>query len=125
MEFTAKQIAQFVQGTIIGDENASINTFAKIEDGKNGAISFLANAKYAHYIKNTESSIVLVDELIDIELPVKPTLIRVKNARDCVARLLQLYENMKPKKQGIDTLAFISPDAKVGKDVYWSVCIYR
>ena len=124
MEFTAKQIAQFVQGTVIGDENASINTFAKIEDGKNGAISFLANAKYAHYIKNTESSIVLVDELIDIELPVKPTLIRVKNARDCVARLLQLYENMKPKKQGIDTLAFISPDAKVGKDVYIGAFAY-
>ena len=124
MEFTAKQIAQFVQGTIIGDENASINTFAKIEDGKNGAISFLANAKYAHYIKNTESSIVLVDELIDIELPVKPTLIRVKNARDCVARLLRLYENMKPKKQGIDTLAFISPDAKVGKDVYIGAFAY-
>lgn len=124
MEFTAKQIAQFVQGTVIGDENASINTFAKIEDGKNGAISFLANAKYTHYIKNTESSIVLVDELIDIELPVKPTLIRVKNARDCVARLLQLYENMKPKKQGIDTLAFISPDAKVGKDVYIGAFAY-
>ena len=88
MEFSAKQIAQFVQGTVIGDENISINTFAKIEEGKKGAISFLANAKYAHYLKNTESSIVLVDELIEIELPVKPTLIRVKNARDSCNSML-------------------------------------
>lgn len=124
MEFSAKQIAQFVQGTVIGDENVSINTFAKIEEGKKGAISFLANAKYAHYLKNTESSIVLVDELIEIELPVKPTLIRVKNARNCVAKLLQLYAGMKPKKQGVDSLAFISPKAKIGKEVYVGAFAY-
>lgn len=118
MEFTAKQIAQFVGGTVIGDENASVNDFAKIEEGRKGAISFLANGKYAHYLKDTDSSIVLVDEAIEIELPVKPTVIKVKNARDCVARLLQLYESMKPKKQGIDSLAFISPKATIGKDVY-------
>ena len=124
MEFTAKQIAQFVQGTIEGDENASVHTFSKIEEGTAGSISFLANPKYIHYLYDTKSTIVLVDSQISIDRPVAPTLIRVDNARDCVARLLQLYEAAKPKKHGIDPLAFVSPKAKIGKDVYVGAFAY-
>lgn len=124
MEFSAKQIAQFVQGVIEGDENATVNTFAKIEDGKPGAISFLSNPKYTHYIYDTESSIVLVDKSVELEKPTKATLIKVDNAYECVAKLLQLYESMKPKKTGIDSLAFISPSAKIGKNVYIGAFAY-
>ena len=118
MEFTAKQIAEYVQGRVEGNENATINTFAKIEDGKEGAISFLSNPKYIHYIYETKSSIVLINEDVELEKPVQTTLIRVKNAYECVARLLQLYESMKPKKTGVDPLAFVAPSAKIGKNVY-------
>lgn len=118
MEFTAKQIAEYVQGRVEGNENATINTFAKIEDGKEGAISFLSNPKYIHYIYETKSSIVLINEDVELEKPVQATLIRVKNAYECVARLLQLYESMKPKKTGVDPLAFVAPSAKIGKNVY-------
>ena len=124
MEFSAKQIAQFVQGVIEGDENATVNTFAKIEDGKPGAISFLSNPKYTHYIYDTESSIVLVDKSVELEKPTKATLIKVDNAYECVAKLLQLYESMKPKKTGIDSLAFISPSAKIGENVYIGAFAY-
>lgn len=124
MEFSAKQIAQFINGKVEGDENAKVHTFAKIEEGVPGAISFLANPKYTHYIYDTKSSIVLVDDSLDFEHPVSTTLIRVKNARDCVAKLLQLYESSKPKKQGIDPLAFISPKAKIGKDCYVGAFAY-
>lgn len=124
MEFSAKQIAQFVQGVIEGDENATVNTFAKIEDGKSGAISFLSNPKYTHYIYDTESSIVLVDKSVELEKPTKATLIKVDNAYECVAKLLQLYESMKPKKTGIDSLAFISPSAKIGENVYIGAFAY-
>lgn len=124
MEFSAKQIAQFVQGVIEGDENATVNTFAKIEDGKPGAISFLSNPKYTHYIYDTESSIVLVDKSVELEKPTKATLIRVDNAYECVAKLLQLYESMKPKKTGIDSLAFVSPSAKIGENVYIGAFAY-
>ena len=118
MEFTAKQIAEFVQGRVEGNEEATINTFAKIEEGKEGAISFLSNPKYTHYIYETKSSVVLINEDVELEKPVSATLIRVKNAYECVAKLLQLYESMKPKKTGIDPLAFVSPTAKIGQDVY-------
>ena len=118
MEFTAKQIAEFIQGRVEGDENTTINTFAKIEEGKPGAISFLSNPKYTHYLYDTESSIVLVNEDVELEKPVKATLIRVANAYECVAKLLQLYQSMMPRKTGIDSLAFVSPTAKIGKDTY-------
>lgn len=124
MEFSAKQIAQFLQGTIEGDENATVNTFAKIEEGKQGAISFLSNPKYTHFIYDTQSSIVLVDKSLELEKPSPATLIRVDNAYECVARLLQLYESMKPKKTGIDSLSFISPKAKIGQNVYIGAFAY-
>ena len=118
MEFTAKQIAEFVGGRIEGNENAAIHTFSKIEEGREGAISFLSNPKYTHYLYDTKSTIVLINEDVQLEKPVTPTLIRVKNAYECVAKLLQLYESMKPKKTGVDALAFVSPSAKIGQDVY-------
>lgn len=118
MEFTAKQIADFIGGRVEGNELAAINTFAKIEEGKKGAISFLSNLKYLHYIYDTESSIVLVNEDVKFEKPVKPTLIRVKDAYESVAKLLQIYASMQPKKKGIDSLAFIHPSATIGKDCY-------
>ena len=124
MEFTAKQIAEFVGGRVEGNENATVNDFAKIEEGREGAISFLSNPKYLHHIYETCSSVVLINEDVQLEKAVKPTLIRVKNAYESVARLLQLYESMKPKKTGVDALAFVSSKAQVGKDVYIGAFAY-
>ena len=118
MEFSAKQIAEFIQGTIVGDENATVHTFAKIEEGIPGAISFLSNPKYTHYIYDTQSSIVLVNNDFVPEKEVKATLIKVNNAYESLAKLLNLYEMSKPKKTGIDPLAYIAPTAKIGQNVY-------
>ena len=118
MEFTAKQIAELIQGRVEGNENAAVRTFAKIEEGVEGAISFLSNPKYTHYIYDTKSSVVLINEDVELEKPVSCTLIRVKNAYECVAKLLQFYESMKPAKTGIDPLASISSKAKIGENVY-------
>lgn len=118
MEFTAKQIAEFVNGNVEGDENAAINAFAKIEEGKQGAISFLSNPKYTHYLYTTESSVVLVNEDLKLDKEVGATLIRVPNAYEAVARLLQLYESLKPKKTGISPLASIASSAKIGDNCY-------
>ena len=118
MEFTAKQIADLIGGRVEGNENAKINSFAKIEEGKEGAISFLSNPKYTSYIYDTKSSVVLVNNDLNLEHPVSCTLIRVENAYECVAKLMQMYAQMMPKKQGIDSLAFVAKSAKIGKDVY-------
>ena len=118
MEFTAKQIADMINGRVEGNPDAKINTFAKIEEGKEGAISFLSNPKYTAYIYDTKSSVVLINEDVELTQPVSCTLIRVQNAYECVAKLLQMYASMMPKKTGIDPLAFVSKSAKIGENVY-------
>ena len=118
MEFTAKQIAEMIGGRVEGNEQTAVNSFAKIEEGKPGAISFLSNPKYTHYLYDTQSSVVLINEDVELEKPVVATLIRVKNAYESVARLLQLYESMKPRKMGVEPHAYISEKAIIGKDVY-------
>ena len=118
MEFTAQQIADFVGGRVEGDAQAKVHTFSKIEEGKEGAITFLSNPKYTHYIYDTKASIVLINEDVELESPVNTTLIRVANAYECVAKLMQMYAASLPKKTGIDSLAFISKSAEIGKDVY-------
>lgn len=118
MEFQAKQIADLIGGKVEGNAQATVHTFAKIEEGKEGAISFLSNPKYAHYLYDTKSTIVLVNDDLQLEKAVSATLIRVPNAYDAVAKLLQIYESMKPKKTGIDPLASISPKATIGQNVY-------
>lgn len=124
MEFTAKQIAGLIGGRIEGDENAVIHTFAKIEEGAEGAISFLSNPKYTHYLYETKSTIVLINEDVELEQAVSATLIRVPNAYEAVAKLLQFYESFNSKKTGIDSLAFVSPKATIGKDVYIGAFAY-
>ena len=118
MEFSAKQIAEFIGGRVEGNEQATVHTFAKIEEGKEGAITFLSNPKYTQYIYDTKASIVLVNEDLQLEHPLSATLIRVKNAYECVAKLMQMYAAALPKKTGIDPLASISATAQIGKDVY-------
>lgn len=118
MEFTAKQIAAFIGGEIVGDENATVCTFAKIEEGMPGALSFLANPKYTSYIYDTQSSIVLVNKEFIAEQPVKATLIKTANAYESLAKLMALYESMKPKKTGISPMASVAESATIGQDVY-------
>ena len=124
MEFTARQIADFVNGTVEGNAETKVTTFAKIEEGRTGAISFLSNPKYTHYLYDTQSSVVLVNNDLQLEHPVKATLIRVDNAYECVARLLQMYESMKPRKKGIHPQACIAETAHVGDDCYVGAFAY-
>ena len=124
MEFSAKQIAAFIQGEVIGDESATVHTFAKIEEGIPGAISFLSNPKYTPYIYESQSSIILVNKDFEPEHEIKATLIKVDNAYESLAKLMNLYEMSKPKKQGIDSLAFVSPTAHIGENVYVGAFAY-
>ena len=118
MEFTAQQIAAFLRGTVEGDPEVKVSNFAKIEEGKPGTLTFLANPKYEHHIYHTEASIVLVNQDFTPTEPIHTTLIRVENAYTALAQLLNMVEQAKSKKSGVDSTAFIAPTASVGEDCY-------
>jgi len=118
MEFTAQTIAGFLKGEIEGNPDVTVNTIAKIEEGGNGALSFLANPKYEHYIYETKSSIVLVNKSFVPSAKIEATLIRVENSYDAFASLLRLVDQARPRKKGIHSSAVIEQSAKIGSDVY-------
>lgn len=118
MKFTAQQIAEALSGTVEGNPSVEVSSLSKIEEGKKGTLTFLANPKYTQYIYNTEASIVIVNEDFSPEKEVKATLIKVKDAYSAFAQLLELYQQSKEKKSGISDSAFIADSATIGKDVY-------
>ena len=124
MKFTAQQIAGLIGGTIEGNADATVQTFAKIEEGMEGAISFLANPKYEPYLYSTSSSVVLVNNDFSPSQPVKATLIRVPNAYEAIARLLSFYESQMAKRKGIHPTAVIEESASVGEDCYIGPYVY-
>ena len=118
MLFTAQQLATVLKGTVEGDPSVSVHDYAKIEEGKPGTLSFLSNPKYEHYLYETAADIVLVNNDFKPTKPVKATLIRIPNAYLALATLLQLVEQNKPRKTGIDPTAQIASTATIGKDCY-------
>lgn len=126
MEFSAEQIASLLGGTTEGNPSVKVSKVSKIEEGFTGSLSFLANPAYTNYIYTTDASIVLVNKSLHLEKPVKSTctLIRVENAYESFAKLLQIYNEVKSNKSGIEQPNFISPSAKLGKDCYVGAFAY-
>jgi len=118
MEFTAKVIAQFLKGDIDGNPEETVTNISRIEEGRKGTLAFLANTKYEKYLYTTEASIVLVNRSLKLAEKVSATLIRVDDAYQAFASLLNLYQSSLPQKKGIDKNAFIAEDASIGEDSY-------
>ena len=118
MEFTAIQIATFLGGIVEGDPEVKVYNVAKIEEGAPGMLSFLANPKYEQYLYTTQSSIVLINNDLQLQDKVSATLIRVPDAYAAFAQLLGLYQQFMQSKSGVSSLSFISKDATYGEDVY-------
>jgi UDP-3-O-[3-hydroxymyristoyl] glucosamine N-acyltransferase len=118
MKFKAQMIAEFLKGEIEGNPDTEVHNVSGIEDGQPGTLAFLANPKYEKYIYETEASIVLVNKDFTPEKEVKPTLIRVENAYEAFASLLEMYQQAKPGKSGTASNVSIDGSAKLGKDIY-------
>ncbi len=126
MEFSAKQIAQIIDGIVEGDENILVSNLSKIEEGTIGTLSFLANPAYTNYIYSTNASIVIVNKSFVLENPVKSscTLIRVENAYESFAKLLELYNQINTEKEGVEQPSFVSSNAKIGENCYVGAFAY-
>ena len=126
MEFSANQIAQIIDGIVEGDENILVSNLSKIEEGTIGTLSFLANPAYTNYIYSTNASIVIVNKSFVLENPVKSscTLIRVENAYESFAKLLELYNQINTEKEGVEQPSFVSSNAKIGENCYVGAFAY-
>ena len=124
MTFTGLQIAEIISASVEGDPNVAIHTICKIEEGVEGGLSFLANPKYTEFIYETKASAVIVNKDFVPEKPVKTTLIRAENSYLALAKLLDFYQQMKPKKTGIMPQACIAKSAKIGENVHLYPHVY-
>lgn len=118
MNFTAQQIAESLNGVVQGDPNAEVSNLSKIEEGKKGTLSFLANPKYTSYIYDTDASIVIVNKDFEPERSVKATLIKVEDAYSSFAGLLELYQQSKGRKTGVSKHAAIHESAVIGENAF-------
>ncbi len=126
MEFTANQIAGLLNGKIEGNGDVKVNSLAKIEEGKTGSLCFLSNKLYTNFIYTTDASVVIVNNDLVLDKPVKSTctLVRVADAYGSFAKVLEMYYEIKQNKKGIEQPSFISPSAKMGNDCYVGAFAY-
>ncbi len=116
MPIPLKEIAQLVGGKILGDENIIINNVAKIEEAKQGDITFLYLSTYEKYFDATEASAVLVKpgfsksrtdlSVLEVDFPEK-----------AFHKIILNYFSPEFKLEGIDLSAFVHPSASLGKNV--------
>ncbi len=126
MEFSAQQIADLLNGTIEGDPSVKVKNLSKIEEGKVETLSFLANPIYTPHVYTTDASIVIVNNSLVLERPIKKTctLIRVEDAYGSFAKILQMYDQVKGNKIGIEQPSHISASAKHGSNCYIGAFAY-
>ncbi|MCP9754259.1 UDP-3-O-(3-hydroxymyristoyl)glucosamine N-acyltransferase [Lacihabitans sp. CCS-44] len=119
MEFSITQIAHLLGGEVKGDGDTLIHNFAKIEEGKPGCISFLANPKYENYIYQTASSAVLVAKDFEPKEPIQTNLILVEDPYLAISTLMAEYKKLSQNSaEGIDSMTSIAKDAVIGKNIY-------
>jgi UDP-3-O-[3-hydroxymyristoyl] glucosamine N-acyltransferase len=118
MKFTVQEIADLIKGTIEGDPKTEIHKLSKIEQGEPGSISFLGNPKYTHYIYQTGASAVIVNHDFVPEQTINCTLIRVENAYNAFAMMLEAYNNLNREKSGISGFAAIAESASTGNNCF-------
>lgn len=125
MQFTAAQIAVIINGKVEGDATAAVSSFGKIEEARQGQLSFLANPKYEEYLYTTGASVLIINDTLELKKPVTATLIRVADAYVAFATLLEAYQQLQVQQlTGIQQPVYIDASAKLGEQVYVGAFAY-
>ncbi|MDF2553903.1 MAG: lpxD [Chryseobacterium sp.] len=124
MEFTASQIASFIDGKIIGDENALITGVSPIENGETGHLSFIAQERFSHYLDTSNCSVLIVSEDILTKESYAQTIIAVKDAYLSFQVLMNLYQEMQGRKEGVEDGSSIHQTALIGDKAYIGAFTY-
>ena len=125
MEFTAKQIADLINGAIEGDPEVTVSSFGKLEEATSGQLAFLANPKYEDFLYSTNASVIIVNNTLQIEKQLSATLIRVPDAYSSFAVILTAYSEMaKANLTGIEQPSVIDSTVKIGENIYVGAFTY-
>ncbi len=118
LEIKAREIAQLIGGTVEGNPEIVVSQPGKIENGKTGEVTFLANPKYANFLYETQASIIIVSKDLVLEQPISSTIIRHAMPYYGFCMVLNQYFNPHVQKIGIHETAIIHPNSKIGEGVY-------
>ena len=119
MKFTAKELAELLGGTVEGNPEATVSTFARIESGKKGAICFFANPKYEQYVYESQADIIIVNRSFEPKAEVSATMIKVDDAYAAIATLLDYVTAKKRSyRRYRGCRSRVRCSAKIGKKVY-------
>ncbi|ARV14076.1 UDP-3-O-(3-hydroxymyristoyl)glucosamine N-acyltransferase [Polaribacter sp. SA4-12] len=118
MKFTAKQIADILEGEIVGNPNEEVSKLSKIEEGEKGSLTFLSNPKYNSFLYTTNASVAIVSNTFQPEKVITTTLIKVENAYEAFSKILAFYNEVKNNKTGRENPHFMSDSAKIGENEY-------
>ena len=124
MKFTAKQIADILEGEIEGDANEEVSVISKIEEAEKGSLTFLANPKYSSYLYSTNASIAIVNKSFQPERKINTTIIKVEDAYLSFSKVLALYNEVKNNKEGREQPSFVSETAIIGENEYIGAFAY-
>jgi UDP-3-O-[3-hydroxymyristoyl] glucosamine N-acyltransferase len=118
MKFTAQQIAEILEGEVVGNPHIKVAMLSKIEEGQKGSLTFLSNPKYQNYIYTTQASVTIVNRTFVPESAIATTLIKVDDAYGAFTKLLEFYNQVKLNKTGIESLSFIDETVRYEEDLY-------
>ncbi|MFY0604380.1 MAG: UDP-3-O-(3-hydroxymyristoyl)glucosamine N-acyltransferase [Flavobacteriaceae bacterium] len=124
MKFTAQQIANILEGEIVGNPDEEVFKLSKIEEGEKGSLTFLSNPRYNQYLYTTSASVTIVNKSLTLEKEISTTLIKVDNAYESFSKLLDFYNQVKNNKIGREQPHFISDTVKIGSDEYIGAFVY-
>jgi UDP-3-O-[3-hydroxymyristoyl] glucosamine N-acyltransferase len=124
MKFTAKQIADILDGEIVGNPDEEVSKLSKIEDGQKGSLTFLSNPKYNAFLYATNASIVIVNKSFIVEKEITTTIIRVEDSYNSFSKILDFYNDVKNNKIGRENPHFISDNVTIGSNEYIGAFAY-
>ena len=124
MKFKAQQIADILEGDVIGNPEEEVSKLSKIEEGEKGSLTFLSNPKYNAYLYTTNASVAIVNRSLVLEKEVKITLIKVDDAYKSFSKLLEFYNEVKNNKSGREQPNFIAASSEIGENEYIGAFVY-
>lgn len=125
MKFTANQIAEILNGEIVGDPEAVVSKLSKIEEGEEGSLTFLSNPKYTNFVHSTKASVCIVNKDFSPKEDSSVTFIKVEDSYEAFSKLLSYYEELtKTKKSGLEDPHFLGDDVELGEDIYIGAFTY-